>query len=294
MEKEPSLEKTKINKKINKRKDYDAYAYDSIKMNIEVENTVLQWFQDRNIDTTEKTILDMDCNTGNIDARLAETAKYVHGISKSKNFINFALNKHNSAIQDGKLSFEYVKTKNFESDSQKYDIAITCSMNTWKTNTEHILHTINKGLKPNGDFFAVLLTSDNPEIYSYVAAQKFIKKYVCSYLNLAKLTGWSPLSKEALITLFTTTGFEIVTLEDQSCKRTMTKEDIRESAKYVGRNTPLTKYIPDKKLESGLNKYADLCIEELQCVDKDKDEYTFEALLTVVHARKIKETDNKK
>ncbi len=294
MEKESSLKKTEISKKISKRKDYDAYAYDNIKMNIEVENTVLQWFQDCNIDTTEKTILNMDCNTGNINARLAETAKYVHGISESKNFINFVLNKHTNAIQDGKLSFEYVKTKNFESNPQQYDIAITCSMNNWKTHSENILRKVNKGLKPNGDFFAVLLTSDNPEIYSYVAAQKFIKKHISSYLNLAKLTGWSPLSKEALISLFTTTGFEIITLENQSCKRTMTKDDIRESAKYVGKSTPLAKYIPDKKLESGLNKYADLCIEELQCVDKDKDEYTFEVLLTVVHARKTQEIDNKK
>src|SRR5260221_1220086 len=125
MEKESSLEKTEINKKLNKRKDYDACAYDSIKMNIEVENSILQWFQDRNIDTTEKTILDMDCNTGNISVILAETAKYVHGISESKNFINFALNKHKDAIQDGKLSFECIKTKNFESNPQQYDIAIT-------------------------------------------------------------------------------------------------------------------------------------------------------------------------
>jgi hypothetical protein len=74
----------------------------------------------------------------------------------------------------------------------------------------------------------------------------------------------------------------------------MNKEDIRESAKYVGRSTPLTKYIPDKKLESGLNKYADLCIEELSPVDDNKNSYTFEVLLTVVHARKIKEIDHKK
>ncbi len=294
MEKESSLEKIEVTKKLDMRKDYDAYAYDKIKMNIEVENSILQWFQDRNIDTTEKTILNMDCNTGNINATLAEIAKYVHGISESKNFINFALNKHTNAIQDGKLSFEYIKTKAFESEPQQYDIVMTCSMNNWRTNSEKILSKINRSLKPNGDFFAVLLTSDNPEVYSYVAAQKFIKKHVCSYLNLAKLTGWSLLSHENLRTLLEKTGFEIIILGEQSWKKTMNKEDIRESAKYVGRSTPLAKYIPNKHLESGLNKYADLCIEELQCIDKDKDEYALEVLLTVVHARKIKEIDDKK
>jgi 2-polyprenyl-3-methyl-5-hydroxy-6-metoxy-1,4-benzoquinol methylase len=293
MEPQPS-EKTEITKKLHKRKDYDAYAYDNIKMNIEVENDLLQWFQDRKIDIKGKTILNMDCCTGNINAAFADTAQHVHGISESKNFINLAQSKYENAIKSGKLSFECMKAKKIELTPNMYDIVMTHSMNNWSTDSKKILHNINKSLKPNGDFFAILSTRNNPEMYSYLAAQKFIKKHVCSYLDLEKLIAYSRLSQEELIDLFTITGFTIITLKEQSLQKPMSKDDIRESAKYVGRSTPLAKYIPDKKLESGLNKYADLCVEELPCIDKDKNEYMFTAFLTVVHARKIKEINHNK
>jgi 2-polyprenyl-3-methyl-5-hydroxy-6-metoxy-1,4-benzoquinol methylase len=283
---EHSSEKIEITKRVRKS-DYNAEIGD--KANIIAENSFLECLQDCNIDTKNKIILDMSCRTGNIGAKLANTATQVHGLNDNKNKINFAQNKHRDIKN---LSFEHIRTKetkNFKSTKQ-YDIAIApFCINHWRKHTKEILCTINKNLKMNGDFFATLSTTDNPKVFTYVAGEKLIQNHISHNFSLEKLTNFSFLSYEELIKLLRKTGFKLIALKEHSYRESIDKDTLAKEAKCIAEGTPLANYIPDSSIKKYLDEYVNLLIEQASSIDKSKNEYTFDVFFTMLHAHKIKD-----
>jgi 2-polyprenyl-3-methyl-5-hydroxy-6-metoxy-1,4-benzoquinol methylase len=288
MEKESSLEKIELTKKQRKR-NYDLNAIHD--MNVRADKFFLQWLQGH-IHTKNKNFLIVECRTGYLNAELATTAAHAHGFDDNKKVINFAKNEYANIPN---VSFERIKdATKFRSDTQ-YDIAIApFCINNWE-NRNKTLRNINKSLKIDGEFFAALSTTDNAPLYTYTAGIEFINKYIThNFIDVEKLTDYSLLSNEELTNLLKENGFEIITIKEEREKEIITRDQLHKDSKCNAEHTPLAKLIPDKKFESLLQKYIDLCIAKASSINKDTDEYTIDVFLTVVHARKTKEIDHKK
>lgn len=117
-------------------------------------------FATNKIDLENKDIISFGCGTGEIEYKLAQHAKSVHGIDASKNMVEYAKKQY---PHQNNLSFQYCPIEEFQS-SKLYDIAIAAScFNFFKT--ERAIQTINKHLKSGGIFFANIDTTNNPETF---------------------------------------------------------------------------------------------------------------------------------
>jgi trans-aconitate methyltransferase len=288
MEKQPLTPRTPLLHNLNETKreprEWDAQAYDEGNR-IQTE-AFLNFLKKNNIDTNNKTILDVGCGTGKIAAKLAQKVRLIHGFDASENMIKQAQTNFGH-IEN--LSFQHSFAEDFTSP-KLYQLAIASFCIHWFENQKQAFQRIGDSLEHNGYFFATVQTSDNPTPLELVAAQETIeampinKAYKwCTEKNLIDLTECTLPSTQQLKDMLNNVGFEILICEQQDFYMSMTKDEIIKTARPIVFSRPLMKFIPNLFIEPLFNDYIDCYLSKLNKID---DKYVEQIITTIIHVRK--------
>ena len=108
-------------------------------------------------DISDKDILDIGCGTGELSAKLAQTADSVTGIDISKKMLNAAKEKNNrSNIEYKELSMENINRLN-----RKFDTAVSSLAFHYVENFEKLILDISKLLKKRG---SLIFSQEHPMV----------------------------------------------------------------------------------------------------------------------------------
>ena len=178
------------------------------------------------IETKNKTILSIGCGTGEIEAKLAQNATYVHGIDASNNQIKYAQEHYSTA----NLSFAPCFAENFETIDQ-YELAImSCCFHLFK-NKPQALQRISDSLEPHGLLFTNIETANHPTPFSKTVLKEMMDDITLVGSLLSALPdpiGSTRPTLEELYTMFDDAGFVIVKKQEESFNWTMSEQEWRQ------------------------------------------------------------------
>jgi trans-aconitate methyltransferase len=268
-----------------KPREWNAQAYDE--GNKLQTDAFLYFLQTNNIETKNKTILDVGCGTGKIAAQLAEKATHIHGFDASKNMIDFAQNKY-SYIHN--LSFEHCFAEDFSS-SKKYQLALASFCMHWFEDRKQAFQRINDSLEPNGELFGPIRISDNPEPIHFTVFMEMLPiiQEICpsaSNTTASDLSGSTYPSSQELIHMLKETNFEIINIEEQSFEYTMTEDEHRKLQWPIFSSRPIVKNIPEELISQLFEDFMNRYMKHYKKIDDEK--FLGKIITTIVHAYKIK------
>src|SRR5579863_4924306 len=195
--------------------EWDAQTYAQGNKIQEME--ALHFLQDSGLDFIHKRVLDIGCGTGNISAKIAEKAAWVHGIDASKNMIDYAQKIYGDIPN---LSFEYCFAENFAT-KEPYDTAVTFFCIHWIKDKNKALKNINQSLKENGDFFGTYQSTLDPEPFHLTVFKEMLPT-VSTILPYVKgisekqSVDFFVVSDEEFKKLLENNGFELISCEHKS------------------------------------------------------------------------------
>lgn len=267
--------------------EWNAQAY--AQGNTFQEIASLHFLQDSGIVLENKKILDIGCGTGNITAKIAETAKKIHGIDASKNMIEYAQEYYGN-IQN--ISFEHSFAENFNT-KKKYDLALSFFCLHWIQDKQKTLEKINLSLKTNGEFFGTHNSTSDPISLSLTVLQEMIPgfSYIYSFfktMNWIEIGGYFIISDEKFQELLSATGFELISYEQKSFDIIMSRKDMENTIRPVLMSRPFIQKIPEKIREWFFKAFIDTTTKKLT-QQEDGNYIIPEATwgTKIFHARKI-------
>ena len=287
------MEKPIINRET---REWNAQEYDEA--TTQTTPSFLEFMEQYNIKADNRTILSAGCGTGRNENNLAQKAQHVHGFDASKNMINYAQKTFGSTKN---LSFEHCFAEDFI-PKKFYNLAIAAFSLHWFDDKQQAIQKISNSLDANGEFFALVPTTDNPKSTSLIVATEIItnlqKKTVShpdkDLPNLADRTmqdiivGCSYPSRQELNDILTKASFEIIKNEEQCFTSIMSAEDIKKTHWAIFLTKPFIKELPEKTINKLFQEFITRYIQNLS---KTEDEKFLEKIYTtVIHARKIKDT----
>jgi ubiquinone/menaquinone biosynthesis C-methylase UbiE len=259
-------------------REWDAKAYDE-SSRIQTESFLALLLKNKVI-TKDRTILDIGCGTGNIAARLAKKATHIDAVDASNNMIDYAETKY---MHIPNLYFEQHCAEDFITP-KKYQLALASFCMHWFKDQKKALHNISTCLEKDGEFFATVSTNNNPKSSNLIAAEAVLSKYLWWLPFNINLPGCTFPSIEELQTMLQETGFEIITMKEESFSGTTNKNELKEGLWAMISGSLIAQWISRKKIESFLNWYMDECIYYLPKTNDGELLYTM--FTTTIHARK--------
>lgn len=214
----------------------------------------------KRVETEGKDIISFGCGTGEIEAKLAKKAHFVHGADASKQMIDYAQQTHLTQ-ENGNLSFEHCFVEDFKA-TKLHDLAFAASCFHWFEDKPKALRAISNSLKPGGFFLANIETTDNPKPFALVASEEMLAEhpYIESLLSMvANPTGSSYLTTEELHNLLKQEDFENINSTVESFDVTRTEEEWR------------TYQLPILLSTTGAQAIINSTSEENWCVNKASD-----------------------
>ena len=199
----------------------------------------LHWLKESNIPIKDKTVISFGCGTiGEIEAKLAGQAKYIHGIDASKEMVDYAQATH--AFKTHNLSFEHCFAENFQ-PLTLHDVAFAASSFHWFEDKPKALRAIAKSLQPDGIFFANIETKSNPKPFGITVFEEMKQDVPIIGSLLALLpnpTGSSHPTHGELHVMLTQAGFTDIKSQEKSYDWKMTAEEWRKAQLPLLLTTP--------------------------------------------------------
>lgn len=288
------MEEQKIIKR--EAREWDAQGYDEA--DLQQNPSFLDFLKQNTTITKNSIILSIGCGPGKLENTLAQKAFHVDGIDASKNMINYAQKKY----QRTNLSFEHCFAEDFI-PRKAYTLAIAAFSIHWIEDKKETFKRINNSLKMNGEFFALLPTTDNPQPVSLTVAMEMLSILHNSSAhvnkNLTDLTdktaqnvilGCSYPSCEKLNNILKKTGFEIIKNEEQSFTCTMSEEDIKKTHWATFSSRPFIKQLSADRTQQLFLEFINRYKEKLTKTNDGK--FLDKTYTTLIYARKIKNLIN--
>jgi len=254
-------------------------------------SAAMMFIEESGIDFTNKKILDIGCGIGNITAKIAESAEQAHGIDASQNMIDHAQQTYGNISN---LSFEHCFAEDFVSNTL-YDYALSMFCLHWIKDKQKVFKCINNSLKINGEFLGTIYTSDSIP-FSTIVLQELLKRPDCDFLNNSTISLEDNLTRYVLSDeeckgIIRNAGFDIITYEKKSSIRVFkNREELAKFRRPICMARPLFKDLPEEIREWLFNEYIDLWLSKLN-KNEDGHYVNKEAVVTLIHARKITEVD---
>ncbi len=276
------MEKSNVNDIILIPPIWNAEEYD--KGNTLQTNAFLHFINKNKIIVQNCNILDAGCGTGKIAAKLAETAKFIHGFDACNDMITRARQnyKHISNV-----SFEQCFAEKFKSD-KKYQLAIMSSCFHWFQNKEMALQRVHESLDKNGELFADILTNDCPTPLNLIVFLLMSNDNVTMQEHFLKYPvntfGSSYPSLDELKATLNKTGFDILKTELQSFDSIMTESEFRQLQFPIVKSRPGFNDLSNEKFNAMFEDFINRCLTKLKKTDDGKYNYPFTT--RIIHARK--------
>ena len=118
-------------------------------------------------DISGRDILDIGCGTGELSAKLAQTADFVFGIDISQKMLNVAKEKNSGP----NIKYEELSMENISSLNKKFDTAVSSLAFHYVENFEKLILDISKLLKKRG---SLIFSQEHP----MVTANKQLKDWI--------------------------------------------------------------------------------------------------------------------
>jgi len=235
----------------------------------------------------ELDVLDAGCGTAKITSQLAPLVRSIHAFDASKNMVDVA---HEKFGHIKNLSFEHCFAEDFTSP-KKYHRALMSFCFHWIKDKKLALQKISDCLENDGEFFATIVTQNNPVPIELIAADEALSSCDGIYQfvtgkKLIDLTGSSYPSNEELTTMLSDAGFSIIKQEEQTFTCPVSEEEVRLGMLPIVTNTPLMKLIPNFVFQSFFDYYINIFLSKLPKTNDGK--YIETIAQTIVHARKVK------
>jgi len=196
------------------------------------------------IPTEDKTILSVACGTAEIEVKLVQKAKCVHGIDASKNMINYAEQTHINETNKHILSFEHCFVEDFETQ-EPYDLALASCCFHWFADKQQALQHISNSLKKDGLFFANIDTVSNPPLG--IAVLDDMKRDIPILGRLLSVlpnpTGSSSPTNNELYGMLDKAGFSLIKSEEESFEFPMSEQQFREHQLPILLSTPAAQWL---------------------------------------------------
>lgn len=243
----------------------------------------LHFLQINKIKTEKRIILDGGCGTAKLTAQLAKDAHSIHGFDASKNMIEFAQKKYGSVKN---LSLEHCFAEDFQSQ-KRYQLVLMSFCFHWIKDKKMALQRINDSLENDGEFFANIVTSNNPVPLNLIVYQEMKRDIpiIGQYLSQSNdPIGSSYPSTDDLHAMLHETGFDIIKSEEQSFEYPMTVEEFKKLQLPIVESRPGVQYLPSLLFEPLFNAFINRCLEKLPKTDDGK--FVEKVTTTIVHARK--------
>jgi ubiquinone/menaquinone biosynthesis C-methylase UbiE len=245
-------------------REWDAQAY--AHGNQIQEASALQFLKESGIDLKDQKVLDVGCGTGNITAKIAKTAKEVHGFDASNNMIEYA---HKTFGHIPNLSFEHASAETFTTTkkyaktvttTKKYNVAFCTFCLHWIENKQKALESISNALEIGGTFFGTAQSTSDPEPLHFTVFQEMIAENATVYpalqnMDLTQIMDYFIISDDLFQQLLQQSGFEIISYEHKSFGITMSKEKIEYAIRPVIMSRPGMNLIPEKEKEQFFQGY---------------------------------------
>jgi ubiquinone/menaquinone biosynthesis C-methylase UbiE len=277
-----------------KAREWNAQEYDEA--NIQTTPSFLEFMEQYNIEVKNRTILSAGCGTGRIENNLAQNAQHVHGFDASKNMIDYAQKTFGSTKN---ISFQHCFAEDFTSKNL-YNLAIAAFSIHWFDDKQQAIQKISNSLDANGEFFALVPTTDNPKSTSLIVATEILTNLQNKAVShpgkdLPNLTdrtmqdiivGCSYPSRQELNDMLTKADFEIIKNEEQSFTSTMSAEDIKKTHWAIFLTRPFIRELPKKTITKLFQEFITQYTQKLSKTDDEK--FSEKIYTTVIHARKTK------
>jgi|GEM_PF-1397724 len=273
--------------------EWNAKDYDDT--NIIQEPSFLDFLEQNKIILEKRKILSIGCGTGSMEHIMVteKEAAYVKGIDASKNIIEYAQKTY--GLTD-KISFEHCFAEDFIS-SALYEVAVLSFSLHWIQDKQKALTNIYKALQPNGELFALLLTSNNPKPTSFTTALEtmaYFQEMALSQPNKdfphfnindpSMITNCTYPSQEELNDILQKTGFNIIANRQETFTCTMDEADIRKIHWATFTSKPYTKDLSDNTMKTIFTEFIRRYKEKLS--KNEEGRFIDKIYTTLIHARK--------
>ena len=263
--------------------EWDAEIY--IKGNKIQEIISLELLRKSNVCMENKNVFDIGCGTGNITAKIAETANRVHGFDASQNMINYCKKSYSNT----NISFSQSLAENFTIE-EPFDVAISLFCLHWIKDKEKVIQNISNALKIGGDFFGTIRTkSDLKEPFALIDAYECIPefKHFLESIEGFKISNIIPTfpTNEELKQIFNDNGFTIIKFESKTINIIIKdKNELYNHKKPSIMNRNIIKLMDNNTRETFFNKYIDNYL--LTLIKNENDNYIFPIHTTIFHVKK--------
>lgn len=247
----------------------------------------IHYLEKYNIQTKDRVILNLECGTGALAAKLAQKSDRVWAYDQHNHLINFAHKTYNHS----KVAFEQRHPESFS--SRLAHLAVIDSSIDYIENQQKMFECIHNYLSDhNGELFITAPTHENryhPKIITAREMAPDIRKTL-SYFTEEEITAliipqYPSIGK--LRSMLEETNFKIIKIEKRSDYLPVTEQQVQDLYTPVIISMAIFELIttPEDKKEF-IEKYIKLYTSKLEKFDDNKLREPI--ITTIIHAQKIK------
>jgi ubiquinone/menaquinone biosynthesis C-methylase UbiE len=257
----------------------------------ESELNLLQLLQTYKITTENRVIFHIGCKTGELSAKLAQTASHIHGFDHNKKYIDTATNQYRHLKN---ISFTHCPSLSLDFPRQCNVVIIDYTASDDYINiNEHkkeLFQSINQHLLQGGEIFLSIPTSDNT-VHPNIEVAKEMAPVLHSLIpditkeNIINLMIPSYPSLQELLVTLEETDFEIITHAEQMSMIEVSLNDFIECYNHIITHNPIFGCIQNYDLKQALSRqFIQAYLKKIK--RNEKNNILEPIISTIIHARK--------